>query len=106
MRRVTDYIHDHLSEKLSLSALSELVGLSPYYFARQFKQTTGQSPHQYILARRIEQAKQQLLRGAPLAQITEQLGFADQSHLSRSFKRVIGISPQAFLAEHRKNVPK
>lgn len=105
MRHVTDYIHDHLSEKLSLPALSELVGLSPYYFARQFKQTTGTSPHQYILGLRIEQAKQQLLRGASLAQMTEQLGFADQSHLSRSFKRVTGLSPQAFLAEHRKNVP-
>jgi len=106
LRHVTDYIHDHLSEKLSLPTLSELVGLSPYYFARQFKQTTGQSPHQYILGLRIEQAKQQLLRGASLAQITEQLGFADQSHLSRSFKRVTGLSPQAFREEHRKNVPK
>jgi AraC family transcriptional regulator len=106
MWQVTDYIHDHLSEKLSLSALSGLVGLSPYYFARQFKQTTGKSPHQYILGLRIEQAKQQLLRGASLAQITEQLGFADQSHLSRSFKRVTGISSQAFRASHRKNVPK
>jgi AraC family transcriptional regulator len=106
MRHVTDYIHDHLSEKLSLPALSELIGLSPYYFARQFKQTTGTSPHQYILGLRIEQAKQQLLRGASLAQMTEQLGFADQSHLSRSFKRVTGISPQSFLASHRKNVPK
>jgi AraC family transcriptional regulator len=105
LRHVTDYIHDHLSEKLSLPALSELAGLSPYYFARRFKQTTGTSPHQYILGLRIEQAKQQLLRGASLAQITEQLGFADQSHLSRSFKRVTGISPQVFLAAHRKNVP-
>jgi len=80
--------------------------MSPYHFARRFKQTTGKSPHQYILGLRIEQAKQQLLRGASLSQITEQLGFADQSHLSRSFKRVTGISPQAFRASHRKNVPK
>jgi AraC family transcriptional regulator len=106
MRQVTDYIHDHLSEKLSLSALSGLVGMSPYYFARRFKQTTGLSPHQYILVRRIGQAKHLLLRGASLAQITEQLGFADQSHLSRSFKRITGLSPRAFLQEHRKNVPK
>lgn len=106
MRQVTDYIHDHLSEPLTLPALAELVGLSPYYFARRFKQTTGLSPHQYILARRIEQAKYLLLRGEPLAQITDRLGFADQSHLSRSFKRVAGLSPQAFLQEHRKNVPK
>jgi AraC family transcriptional regulator len=105
LRQVTHYIHDHLSEKLSLPALAELVGLSPYYFARRFKQTTGESPHQYILARRIEQAQHLLLRGASLAQITDRLGFADQSHLSRSFKRVTGISPQAFLAEHSKNVP-
>jgi AraC family transcriptional regulator len=106
MRQVTDYIHDHLSEKLSLSALSGLVGMSPYYFARRFKQTTGLSPHQYILVRRIGQAKHLLLRGESLAQITEQLGFADQSHLSRSFKRITGLSPRAFLQEHRKNVPK
>jgi AraC family transcriptional regulator len=106
IRQVTDYIHDHLSEKLSLPALAGLVGLSPYYFARRFKQTTGLSPHQYILARRIEQAKHLLLRGESLAQITEQLGFADQSHLSRSFKRLTGLSPQAFREEHRKNVPK
>ncbi|GHO90577.1 AraC family transcriptional regulator [Reticulibacter mediterranei] len=105
MRQVTDYIYDHLSDKLSLSALSGLVGMSPYYFARQFKQTTGKSPHQYILSLRIEQAKQQILRGASLAQITERLGFADQSHLSRAFKRVTGLSPLAFREEYRKNVP-
>ncbi|MBO0793059.1 MAG: helix-turn-helix transcriptional regulator [Ktedonobacteraceae bacterium] len=106
MRQVTDYIHDHLSEPLTLPALAALVGLSPYYFARRFKQTTGLSPHQYILARRIEQARHLLLNGEPLAQITRQLGFADQSHLSRSFKRVTGLSPQAFREEHRKNIPK
>ncbi|MBV9231941.1 MAG: helix-turn-helix transcriptional regulator [Chloroflexi bacterium] len=106
MRQVTDYIHDHLSEPLTLPALARLVGLSPYYFARRFKQTTGLSPHQYILARRIEQAKHLLKQGESLAQITDRLGFADQSHLSRSFKRVTGISPQAFREEHRKNVPK
>jgi AraC family transcriptional regulator len=105
MGQVTDYIHDHLSEKLSLPALAELVGLSPYYFARRFKQITGLSPHQYILAQRIEQAKHLLLTGASLAQITDQLGFADQSHLSRSFKRIAGLSPQAFLTEYRKNIP-
>lgn len=106
VRQVTDYIHDHLSEPLTLPALAELAGMSPYYFARRFKQTTGLSPHQYILARRIEQAKHLLLRGEPLAQITDRLGFADQSHLSRSFKRITGLSPQAFREEHRKNVPK
>ena len=106
VRQVTDYIHDHLSEPLTLPVLAELAGMSPYYFARRFKQTTGLSPHQYILARRIEQAKQLLLRGVPLAQITDRLGFADQSHLSRSFKRITGLSPQAFREEHRKNVPK
>jgi AraC family transcriptional regulator len=106
MRQVTDYIHDHLSEPLTLPALAGLVGLSPYYFARRFKQTTGLSPHQYILAKRIEQTKHLLLRGESLAQITERLGFADQSHLSRSFKRITGLSPKAFLQEHRKNVLK
>lgn len=105
MRQVTAYIQDNLSEQLTLPTLAHLIGMSPYHFARLFKQSIGLSPHQYIIARRIEQAKHLLLRRDPLTHIAAQLGFADQSHLTRSFKRVVGVSPQIFLRQHSKNVP-
>lgn len=57
LRRVREYVNEHLEDDLSLSDLAEVTAMSPHHFARQFKQATGLSPHQYVTSRRIEQAK-------------------------------------------------
>jgi AraC family transcriptional regulator len=71
--------------------------MSPYYFSHLFKQSTGLSPHQYLISCRIQQAKQMLTTTAlSIAEIAAQAGFVDQSHLARHFKRQFGVPPSQF----------
>ena len=74
--------------------------MSPNYFARLFKQTTGITPHQYVIRCRIERAKELIQRGnLPLIEIATQVGFLDQSHLNRHFKRLVGVTPKTYYKE-------
>ncbi len=97
IRRITDFVSADLCQDLSLEALAEQVGFSPYHFARLFRRTTGESPHQFVLRQRIEKA-QYLLRetNTPLAYIALESGFASQSHMTRIFKRYLEITPKAY----------
>jgi AraC family transcriptional regulator len=97
MRRVTDFIQAHLDQDLSLEALAQQTGFSPYYFARIFRQSTGESPHQFVLRQRVERAMHLLKQGnVPLAQVATESGFADQSHFTQVFKRHFGLTPRAY----------
>ncbi|HET8844196.1 MAG TPA: AraC family transcriptional regulator [Ktedonobacteraceae bacterium] len=97
MRRVIDFIQAHLDQDLSLEALAQQVDFSPYHFARLFRQTTGESPHQFVLRQRIERAQQLLEKtDVPLGHIALESGFADQSHLTQAFKRHLGQTPRAY----------
>lgn len=97
LHRITEFIHAHLSDDLALTTLAEMVGFSPYHFARLFRQTTGQSPHQFVLRTRLEHAHQLLKNSAlPLAEIALVCGFASQSHLTRMFKQRYGLTPAAY----------
>ena len=91
----------HLNQDLSLSALAQQIGFSPYHFARLFRQTIGESPHQFVLSQRIEHA-QSLLKetGQPLAQIALTCGFANQSHLTQAFRRTLGLTPAEYRARY------
>ena len=102
--RAFRYIDEHLGEDLTLESMAAEVALSPYYFARLFKQAAGISPHQYVIRRRVERAKQ-LLESQPwtVAQVAAAVGFCDQSHLARHFRRLLGRAPAELLAE-RKNL--
>ena len=98
LRAVLEYIHEHLDAELCLDRLAGLAHLSPYHFARLFKNSTGLPPHQYVIARRIERAKE-LLRERerlPLAEVAAEVGFACQSHFTRHFKRLVGVTPKRF----------
>jgi AraC family transcriptional regulator len=97
VKRVTDFMRAHLSQDLSLDVLAQQIGFSPYHFARLFRQTLGESPHQFVLRQRVERA-QHLLKEAdvPLAHIALECGFANQSHLSLVFKRLLGLTPRAY----------
>jgi AraC family transcriptional regulator len=97
IRKLRDYIEQHLAEDLSLDTLAREAGLSPLYFARAFRLTVGESPHRYVVGRRVEHAKRLLRAGdAPIADIALTAGFSSQSHLSNWFRRIVGVSPGAY----------
>jgi AraC family transcriptional regulator len=97
MRRVLDFVQGHLDQELSLEALAQQIGFSPYHFARLFRRTTGESPHQFVLRQRIERAQHLLNTGdLPLIHVARVCGFANQSHLTQAFKRHFGLTPHAY----------
>jgi AraC family transcriptional regulator len=103
LRRVTEYIIEHLSETVRLGDLAATTGLSLSQFGRAFKASTGVTPHRWQLNSRIARAQDLLLSSSmPLAQIALVTGFVEQSHFSRVFKTVVGISPGAWQREHAK----
>jgi AraC family transcriptional regulator len=96
-RAVDEQIEAHLAEPLSLLALSEMVRLSPRHFARAFKQSFGQPPHQYQLSRRIDRAKDLLGRNdMSVTEIAVALGFSDTSAFSTTFRRFAGGTPRDY----------
>lgn len=97
MKRVMDFIQDHLRQDLSLEALAQQTGFSPYHFACLFRQATGESPHQFVLRQRIERAQRLLKeRDVPLAHVAVESGFANQSHFTQTFKQHLGLTPRAY----------
>ncbi|MGG6239711.1 helix-turn-helix domain-containing protein [Nodosilinea sp. AN01ver1] len=95
--QVKEYIDANLHQDLKLVELAAIAQISPAYFARLFKQSEGISPHQYILQRRVEQAQALLCHSElSLADIAVRVGFCDQSHLTRCFNRLVGVTPTQF----------
>jgi AraC family transcriptional regulator len=95
---VIEYIEEHLDGSPKLAQMAAHAGLSSTYFASQFKRSTGLAPHQYVIQRRIERAKQMLQANGdlPLAQVALRAGFSDQSQFSLHFKRLVGVTPGQF----------
>jgi AraC-like DNA-binding protein len=97
LKRVCDYMDANLAGTATLADLAAECGLSASHFARAFRQSTGYSPHQWLLRRRVESAKILLVRPEPtLSEVAATAGFADASHLNKVFKAVAGISPGAW----------
>lgn len=96
---VTDYINDHLATEIKLSDLSELIGISQFHFSRLFKQSMGISPHQYLMAQRVERAKL-LLKNSKLSvtEIAFSCGFNSHSHLGKYFRQFTGMAPKDYRA--------
>lgn len=93
-RRVRDYIDAHLHEDIMLVNLARATGWSVRHFARMFRQSTGQTPHNFIVLRRVERAKDLLKKhDLQLADIALTCGFADQSHFTTSFRKATGQTP-------------
>jgi AraC family transcriptional regulator len=93
-KRTLAYIEANLCSKLRIREMADLVALSTSHFSRAFKRTVGSSPMAYVAVRRIERAKLMMTStGQRLTDIALACGFADQSHLNRYFRRVVGVSP-------------
>lgn len=97
MSTVIEYIHDNLEADISLNTLAKTAHVSKYHFLRLFKNKTGLSPHQYIIAGRVCKAKALMMKGESLSQVALTVGFSDQSHFIRAFRKIYGYSPKALL---------
>ena len=115
LKTVIEYIHSCLDSELSITELAAELNLSPFHFARLFKNSLGLSPHKYVMQNRIERAKKAMQRGlgglpherlhqeaiaitsnVSLSDIALQVGFYDQTHFGKAFKKYVGVSPKAF----------
>lgn len=95
--RVEELVREGLASNLSLDDMASAAKVSRFHFARSFKSSTGQTPYQFVLSQRIERAKTLLLQGRlSLREIAQETGFADQSHLTRHFRRATGTTPRGF----------
>lgn len=98
VRQAIDFIEATLSENISLEMLSARVGLSPFHLSRVFRRQTGLPPHAYRKQQRIQLVKRLLAQGVPIAEAAVQAGFSDQSHLTRHFKQIVGVTPGRYTA--------
>jgi AraC family transcriptional regulator len=97
LRRATEFIEESLAEDLSLAEIAQAADLSPYHFARAFKQSTGVTPLRYLMERRIERAKQLLAdTELPIVEVSYKVGFKSQSHFTTLFRRLTATTPRAY----------
>jgi AraC family transcriptional regulator len=97
LNKVTDFINDKLDHDLSLAEMATVAGLSRFHFARAFRRSTGITPLQYLMRRRVERAKELLQnRDLPLAQIGLLAGFKNQSHFTTLFRKFTSLTPKAW----------
>jgi len=92
--QITDYVEANLEKDLSVQHLAALVGLSATHFSNLFRKATGVSPHRFLIQKRVERARRLLVSSTDsIAHVAIQVGFYDQSHLTRQMRRVLGICP-------------
>ncbi len=93
---VRAYLDEHLFASPRMREVAAVVGASPAHLARSFRATFGITPHAYREGRRIEAARDRILRGQPLADVAAELGYVDQAHLTRRFRQFLGTTPGRF----------
>jgi AraC family transcriptional regulator len=94
LRRTVEYVEENLAGDLSLAEIAGAANMSPYHFSRLFKESVGSPPHRYVVARRVERAKDLLLgTDLPIAEVAREVGFSGQSHLHFHVKRLLGATP-------------
>jgi AraC family transcriptional regulator len=100
LRKVMELVHAGMESDLSLEELADAAGLSITHFSRMFRESTGQSPHQFVLCRRVDRAKEMLRSAeARVLDVAVACGFKTQQHCARVFHRVCGVSPTQYRQE-------
>lgn len=95
--RARDYLAEHYAENVSLEKLARIANLSPFHFNRVFSEQLGMPPHAFQTQLRVSRAKALLREGWAISQVASETGFADQSHLTRHFKRLVGVPPGQYI---------
>lgn len=94
LRRVIAYMHDRLNETISIDDLAAVAGLTPHHFVATFKTTVGEPPHRHLVGLRVARARELLASSPiPIAEVAIEVGFANQSHLTHHFRRILGVTP-------------
>jgi len=93
-----EYLDANFACAVSLDKLARIAKVGKYYLCREFRRIVGFSPHQYQNHLRINFARKLLLQNKPLAEISQELGYCDQSHFGRNFKRHVGVPPKFYPA--------
>lgn len=96
VRQAVELLHERLVEPPSLEGLAEAVRSAPFPLLRAFKAATGLPPHAYLTTLRVREARRLLAAGMPAARVATEVGFTDQAHLTRHFKRIVGVPPAAY----------
>ena len=96
LRRARDFIDRNLSHDIALEALVKMVGISKFHLVRQFAFAYGLPPHTYQLRARIARARELLAKGAAVKLVSAELGFADQSHFGRYFRKITALTPAEY----------
>ena len=91
-----DLLDEHIADRVTLADAGRILHVSPAHLVRCFSRTFGISPHRYLLARRIDAARRRLLQGEPVAEVAAGVGFHDQAHLTRHFRRHVGTTPARY----------
>jgi AraC-like DNA-binding protein len=98
IRRAGETLRDRFADDLPLGELARLVGVSKYHLVHLFSREVGLSPHAYRIHLRISRARALIGAGTSPGQVAAMTGFCDQSHLTRTFKRVVGVTPGQYPA--------
>jgi AraC-like DNA-binding protein len=98
VRRVREYIEDRFDRDVTLTELAGVAGLSPFHLARVFRAEVGLPPHAYLESVRVREAQQLIRGGESLADVAHRVGFADQSHFTHRFRRLVGVTPGRYAA--------
>jgi AraC-like DNA-binding protein len=97
VRQAREYLETYHAEQVTLTQLARVADLSPFHFLRVFRAEIGLPPHVYLTQVRVQRAKTLLSLGMPIPQVAYATGFVDQSHLTRHFKRFVGVTPGQYV---------
>jgi AraC-like DNA-binding protein len=96
IKQIIQYIHKNLASELSLDTISGKFFLSKYHLGYLFKKVTGFTVNEYIISRRIMRSKELLKNNLPVSQVGEMVGYNNNSHFIRTFKKLVGVSPKQY----------
>jgi AraC-like DNA-binding protein len=98
VRLAREYLEEHAAGNVTLRELAAVAGLSPFHLCRVFRAAAGMPPHAYLTQARVRRARSLLRAGMPISEVATATGFADQAHLTRQFKRLVGVTPGRYLS--------
>ncbi|MCI3272089.1 helix-turn-helix transcriptional regulator [Streptomyces cylindrosporus] len=101
-RRLRELLDERITDGLTLDQAAALVHAHPAHLVRAFSTAYGIAPHQYLNSRRVDRARRLLLDGLPPTEVASATGFFDQSHLTRHFRKLVGVTPGRYAGEKRR----